>query len=112
MALSVLLVSGLIGLVMYYGFATFWQKDVALVQLKNNSYIIGEIKKKEINFNNDLTVQLKTGNRDFYGVDFRWIKDSEIQSILIEERLKKNPSEIGSQIKELAIAYRKFLRRF
>ena len=40
MALSVLLVSGLIGLVMYYGFATFWQKDVALVQLKNNSYII------------------------------------------------------------------------
>ena len=39
-------------------------------------------------------------------------RDSEIQSILIEERLKKNPSEIGSQIKELAIAYRKFLRRF
>ena len=53
MALSVLLVSGLIGLVMYYGFATFWQNDVALVQLKNNSYIIGEIRKKEINFNND-----------------------------------------------------------
>ena len=87
MALSVLLVSGLIGLVMYYGFATFWQKDVALVQLKNNSYIIGEIKKKEINFNNDLTVQLKTGNRDFYGVDFRWIKDSEIQSINYDKEL-------------------------
>ena len=87
MALSVLLVSGLIGLVMYYGFATFWQKDVALVQLKNNSYIIGEIKKKEINFNNDLTVQLKTGNRDFYGVDFRWIKDSEIQSINYDKEI-------------------------
>jgi len=39
-------------------------------------------------------------------------RDSEIQSILIEERLNKNPSEIRSQIKELAIAYRKFLRRF
>ena len=39
-------------------------------------------------------------------------RDSEIQSILIEERLKKIPSEIGSQIKELAIVYRKFLRRF
>ena len=27
-------------------------------------------------FYNDLNVQLKTGNRDFYGFDFRWIKYS------------------------------------
>ena len=39
-------------------------------------------------------------------------RGSEIESILIEERLKKIPPEIGSQIKDLAIAYRKFLRRF
>tara|TARA_B100001996_G_scaffold254643_1_gene197790 strand:- start:269 stop:1075 length:807 start_codon:yes stop_codon:yes gene_type:complete len=39
-------------------------------------------------------------------------RDSEIQSILIERRLKNISSEMGSQIKELAIEYRKFLRRF
>ena len=39
-------------------------------------------------------------------------KHSTFQSILMEERLKNISSDMGSQIKELILAYRKFIRRF
>ena len=80
-SLSMLLVAGLLMLIFYYGFSTFWQNDVATIKLNDGSYISGEFKKEGKNYNNEDTVQLKIGNRDLYGLDFRWFNKKNIEQI-------------------------------
>ena len=86
-SLSMLLVAGLFMLIFYYGFSTFWQNDVATIKLNDGSYISGEFKKEGKNYDNEDTVQLKIGNRDLYGLDFRWFNKKNIESINYNKEL-------------------------
>ena len=86
-SLSMLLVAGLLMLIFYYGFSTFWQNDVATIKLNDGSYISGEFKKEGKNYNNEDTVQLKIGNRDLYGLDFRWFNKKNIEQINYNKEL-------------------------
>ena len=79
----------------YYGFSTFWQNDVATIKLNDGSYISGEFKKEGKNYNNEDTVQLKIGNRDLYGLDFRWFNKNIEQINYNKELLLIERNEWG-----------------
>lgn len=71
----------LIYVVISNGAAIFWPQKVALLETQNGM-VLGEISQEE----NDPDTgkkrfQIKTGNREIYGIDFRWINEEEIQEI-------------------------------
>lgn len=85
MALSLLLVFGLILLVAARGLSYFWVNDVARLTLVDGSVILGEITDRERiptpgepDAVSAYRVQFKVGNRDLYGQDFRWVDEAQM----------------------------------
>ncbi|HHT00362.1 MAG TPA: phosphate ABC transporter permease PstA [Thiomicrospira sp.] len=99
-SISVVLVMGLIGMIAYKGALHFWPHAVYEYQVQHNGQIetvIGELrdyKTRDITDSQtgkerELTQYLiKIGNRDVYGIDFRWINDSDFTSGM--DTLSKN----------------------
>ncbi len=87
LALNLILVVGLLVLIGVHGFAYFWQPAVAELTLKSGGRMIGEIRGVEdVPVDEAVRVgeqrmRLKIGNRDLYGLDFRWVRESEIDRI-------------------------------
>ncbi|MFQ5673702.1 MAG: phosphate ABC transporter permease PstA [Nitrospinales bacterium] len=89
-ALAVILVmtAGLLFLVMKNGLAFFWPGEVALLTLKNGTFVQGEIVARETIPQPDAPpetpplhrIKIKQGNRDMSGVDFVWIDEASIVS--------------------------------
>ncbi|MSN25960.1 MAG: phosphate ABC transporter permease PstA [Geobacter sp.] len=80
-ALAIVLVMtlSLIGVVVFNGFSYYWPKELVRFELKDGSAALGQIMQREKNpANGDQRLQLKVGNRDLLGQDFRWIDDKEI----------------------------------
>lgn len=85
---SLLMIAGLMYLIAAKGLGFFWPSDLAEVKLKDGSVFLGEITSHEkAKLHNsegeDIFVertQLKIGNRDLYGLDFKWIDDDNIES--------------------------------
>ncbi len=83
---SLLMIAALLYLIAAKGLGFFWPADVAEVKLKDGNMVLGEItgheKVKGYNAAEDEPyierTQLKIGNRDLYGLDFRWIDDDQI----------------------------------
>lgn len=90
---SLLMIAGLLYLIAAKGLAFFWPSDVAQVQLKDGRELLGEItgheKVKAFSSGEDdgfiERTQLKIGNRDLYGLDFRWVDDDNIEDITYPE---------------------------
>ena len=88
LALSLLMISGLMILIMVNGLGYFWPKDLVQLSLTDGSAVLGEVTGHEVIHNSVSTefpegkgrVQLKVGNRDLYGLDFRWVDEANIQS--------------------------------
>ncbi len=86
MALSLLMIGGLIFLIMSNGLGFFWPKNVVEIELKGGGKAIGQITDREEipqpgappGTPLKSRVQLKIGNRDIYGTDFRWIEEENI----------------------------------
>ena len=86
---SLLMVGGLILLVAVNGLGFFWPSDIARVELKNGQLYLGRITAREVipDFEADKgaveksRLQLKIGNRDLYGLDFKWIDEADIASL-------------------------------
>ncbi|MGE4345248.1 MAG: phosphate ABC transporter, permease protein PstA, partial [Geoalkalibacter sp.] len=71
---TLLICATLIIVVMVNGLGVFWPSQVVLLQLKDGQQVAGEIVKREATALGDgERLQLKVGNRDLYGMDFRWI---------------------------------------
>ncbi|MCA9471484.1 MAG: phosphate ABC transporter permease PstA [Nitrospirales bacterium] len=87
-ATSLLLVGGVLILIMINGLGFFWPHALVEMQLKDGTKILGELKGEEVipdsetpQFPDGKTrVQLKIGNRDLYGLDFRWVDTDQIMS--------------------------------
>jgi len=87
-ATSLLLVGGVLLLIMINGLGFFWPHTLYELTLKDGSRILGELKGKEIIPNSaspkhpegKSRIRLKIGNRDLYGLDFRWVDDEHIVS--------------------------------
>ena len=83
---SLLMIAGLLWLIMAKGLGFFWPSEVSEFDLKNGTKIMGEITAHEeirgIKGKSDekFRTQVKIGNRDLYGLDFKWIEDDQIVS--------------------------------
>lgn len=91
---SLLMIAGLLWLIMAKGLGFFWPAQVTEFELKNGTKVMGEITAHEeikgISGKSKVgqeryRTQLKTGNRDIYGLDFRWIDDDQIVSSSVPE---------------------------
>jgi phosphate transport system permease protein len=86
---SLLMIAGLLYLIAAKGLGFFWPANLTEIQLNDGSKLLGEItgheKVKGYNAAEDEPfierTQLKIGNRDLYGLDFRWVDDDQIQNI-------------------------------
>ncbi len=88
LALSLLMIAGLMILIMVNGLGYFWPKDLVQLRLADGTAVLGEVTGHEVIHNSVNAefpkgkgrIQLKVGNRDLYGLDFRWIDEEQIQS--------------------------------
>jgi len=76
---------GLLIVILSNGLGIFWPARIEQLTLKDGSVIAGEPVQRQAIPNpgqpdhlEKHRVQLKVGNRDLYGVDFRWVNESEI----------------------------------
>ncbi|MDP9120769.1 MAG: phosphate ABC transporter permease PstA [Acidobacteriota bacterium] len=99
LALNLLLVIGIMLLIAYNGLGYFWQRDLALLSLKDGHKVLGEVWETETaKAGEDQKaldrLRLKIGNRDVSGLDFVWIDRSAVarasrpQEAVLLERLE------------------------
>ncbi len=86
MAASVLMVTGVLLLIMVNGLGYFWPSNLVEFELTDGKKILGEVKHREVIPGSvserlpqgNSRLNLKIGNRDLYGLDFRWINEDQI----------------------------------
>ncbi len=80
LTLSLLLVAGLIGLILYNGLGFFWLRDVVRATLADGKMVTGQVVEREPvpGAAGQYRIKLKVANRDLYGADFRWVDEREI----------------------------------
>ncbi|MGH8714423.1 MAG: hypothetical protein ACREYB_10495, partial [Casimicrobiaceae bacterium] len=84
LALNLLLALGLLLLIAVYGLGFFWQGSLTLLTLRDGPPVLGEIVGREAQPDalhggaGGTRTRVKIGNRDLYGLDFRWIDDAQI----------------------------------
>ena len=100
-SVSLLMVFGLLLLIMINGLGYFWISDIAELTLKDGQHMMGQLAGREI-IPRSVTpdrpegkgrLRVKIGNRDLYGLDFKWINDDQVVSqtyptdaVLLERR--------------------------
>ena len=100
-SVSLLMVFGLLLLIMINGLAYFWTSDIVNLTLKNKQHVMGQLAGLEV-IPRSITpdhpegkgrLRVKIGNRDIYGLDFKWVNDDQILSqayptdvVLLERR--------------------------
>ncbi len=102
LSLNLLLIVGLLALLAWHGLGYFWQDRVVELTLDDGSKVAGEIAAEEsVSLTSaagvsrdESRIQLKTGNRDFFGIDFRWVDASHVvrrdepEDLVLLERLE------------------------
>ena len=81
MALTLMIAATLIVVILVNGLGVFWPKKLTLATLDDGSRVLGEItQRKPAASGEGMRLQFKIGNRDLYGLDFRWIDEANIVS--------------------------------
>jgi phosphate transport system permease protein len=87
LSFCLLMIAGLVVVVVTNGLGFFWPKDLVQVDLTSGQSFYGEIVDRQdipADQSDDgqthWRIQLKIGNRDAYGLDFRWIDEADIES--------------------------------
>jgi phosphate transport system permease protein len=82
LSLTLLFILCLFGVVLTNGLPVFWLDPIVQLELKDHSKILGEIQKRQAIPNKEkFRIQLKIGNRDLYGLDFRWFDEENIEKV-------------------------------
>jgi phosphate transport system permease protein len=81
--MSLLMIGGLVALILLNGLGIFWPMRLEELALKDGTKILGELWNRERIPDADSVqiatrVRMKIGNRDFYGLDFRWVNEADI----------------------------------
>jgi phosphate transport system permease protein len=100
-SVSLLMVFGLLLLIVINGLGYFWTSGIVELTLKDGQHIMGQLAGREI-IPRSVTperpegkgrLRVKIGNRDVYGLDFKWVNDDQIVSqtyptdaVLLERR--------------------------
>ncbi len=93
LALNLLMAIGLLALIGFHGLAYFAQERLAEISLADGGALIGEIlawedvPEEQASSAGERRLRVKIGNRDLYGLDFRWVRQSEIAEISYPEDL-------------------------
>jgi phosphate transport system permease protein len=86
LALSLVMVAGLVLLVMTNGLGFFWPSPIVRFTLSDGTVVMGQVTDREAiptpgappGTPVQHRLQLKVGNRDLYGTDFVWVDESKI----------------------------------
>jgi phosphate transport system permease protein len=100
-SVSLLMVFGLLLLIAINGLGYFWISDVVELTLQDKQRVMGQLAGREV-IPRSVTpdrpegksrLRVKIGNRDIYGLDFKWVNDDQITSetyptdiVLLERR--------------------------
>jgi len=100
-SVSLLMVLGLLLLIIINGLGYFWTSNVVDLTLKGGQHVMGQLAGREV-IPRSVTpdhpegkgrLRVKIGNRDLYGLDFKWVNDEQIVSqaypadaVLLERR--------------------------
>lgn len=83
---TLVMIGGLLFLIATKGLGSMWPADIGRYTLRDGSAYLGQLRARESVRGQDGTsgsesrVKLKIGNRDLYGLDFRWIDEADIAS--------------------------------
>jgi phosphate transport system permease protein len=99
LGICLLMITGMIGLILVNGLGFFWPKPLTRLTLADGTTVLGEIVAREAGVRHGTDarqpdrVQIKVGNRDLFGADFRWIDEPDItarsvpsEAIYVERR--------------------------
>ena len=80
LALCLAMIAGLVGIIVYHGAGAFWPQDLTLLRLQDDRRVLGKLVDHQPipGAAGHYRVQLKVGNRDVYGQDFRWVDEAAI----------------------------------
>ncbi len=78
LSLSLLMIGGLLVLILMNGFGYFWPADLIELTLKDGKHVIGQLAGEEVSPKGIPRIRMKIGNRDLYGLDYRWIDTDQI----------------------------------
>ncbi|MGC4097313.1 MAG: hypothetical protein QM706_09370, partial [Nitrospira sp.] len=78
LSLSLLMIGGLLVLILINGFGYFWPADLMELTLKDGKHVIGQLAGEEVGPKGVPRMRMKIGNRDLYGLDYRWINADQI----------------------------------
>jgi phosphate transport system permease protein len=86
LALSLIMVAGLVLLVLVNGLGFFWPKDIVLLTLTDGKQVMGQVMEQEAipqpgapaGTLPKYRIKIKQGNRDLYGADFVWVDEDQI----------------------------------
>jgi phosphate transport system permease protein len=100
-SVSLLMVFGLLLLIIINGLGYFWTSNIVDLTLKGGQHVMGQLAGREV-IPRSITadrpegkgrLRVKIGNRDVYGLDFKWVNDEEIvaqaypaDAVLLERR--------------------------
>ena len=79
--IALAMIVGLVAVVVDVAGAFFWPRPLVELTLTDGSKVLGEIWNREPDPTSpgSTRIRLKVGNRDLSGVDFRWIRQSEVR---------------------------------
>jgi phosphate transport system permease protein len=110
---SLLMILGLLAVILTNGLGIFWPSPIEQVTLKDGSVFAGEPMQRQAIPNpgqpdhlQKHRLQLKVGNRDLYGFDFKWIDEADVakreepQGLYLVERSEYGPL-IGAPVRVL-----------
>jgi phosphate transport system permease protein len=87
LGICLLMITGLLAVILVNGLGFFWPASLVELKLKDGSVLLGEIYAREPIPNpghadhlSKHRIQLKIGNRDLYGFDFKWVDERDIVS--------------------------------
>jgi len=100
LGVSILMILGLVGVILWNGLSFFWPVGLEQVTLKDGTSFLGELASREpipnpgqSDHNARHRILLRVGNRDVYGFDFKWLDEDQIavrerpaQAYFIERR--------------------------
>jgi phosphate transport system permease protein len=85
LGVSMLMIGGLILVILVNGLSFFWPRPLQRVELKDGTVFMGDVVNREAVPNPGhpeqppkWRIQLRVGNRDLLGFDFKWIEEAEI----------------------------------
>lgn len=80
LATSLLMIAALLFLIASKGLGFFWPSDIARVTFKDGSSLMGHFAGRE-ETDSGAKTRFKVGNRDIYGLAFRWVNDEDMESV-------------------------------